>query len=216
MNQIEIRNASWKSKFKKAVGSVAEKKDMTSAAIRFGRNIGCAGLPEPVVFLLLDVSISMKGKPLEFAKQGAVQFAGEAHGKGYRIGIISFGSQARLIAKPTGELERLSESINSLCIDGSTNMADGLFKAHTQLKDPLHADTSVVLVTDGYPNDPDKAFDVARSLKNRKIHILTLGTEDADFEFLKLISTSDKLAHTISTEKLISGMTSMAKLLPGA
>ena len=50
------------------------------------------------VFFLLDCSGSMSSNnKLQFAIKGGIEYAKDANGKGYKIGLISFGSSATKI-----------------------------------------------------------------------------------------------------------------------
>ncbi len=182
----------------------------TNQAPAFGVTAMTLGLN---TILLLDCSSSMSGSPLLQVKAGAVDFAVTAQKKGYRIGLISFDSEARLLTDPTESLEHLKSKIGSLYGAGSTNMTEAIELGHKKL-DRYTGQRCMVLLTDGAPDNRQSALQAAREAKSAGIDIITIGTEGADHEFLKELASAKDLAVATTTERLSRELASTANLLP--
>lgn len=170
-----------------------------------------------VTYLLVDCSGSMAGEDkLEKSKAGAIDFSHNAIQKGYSVGIIAFGSEARLISEAVSNISDLEGNIKRINIDGSTNMAAALVLAEEKLAkiDSPNAQRVIVLITDGIPDNVDATLRVAKECKAKGISIITLGTDDADKDFLKKIATDGSLTEIVSSSGLKQAIASAGNLLP--
>ena len=166
------------------------------------------------VYLVIDCSISMAdGNKMNQAKRGASGFANESQRKGYSVGLIQFSSSAEHISEPQKELVSLNAAIERMAAGGSTNMAAALNMATEKFAD-RHGEKIICLVTDGMPDSRESAIAAANHAKNEQIDIMTIGTDDADRQFLEEIATRKELSAKVSREQLAQGMVSMARLLP--
>ncbi len=138
------------------------------------------------VVFAVDVSGSMSGMPIEMAKTEILDVVRRFLELPYgRVGLVAFGSQAEVLCEPTTNMERLAEAMKRLVPFGSTNLADGLrLAAERALRFPISAG-SIVVVTDGFPDDPDAAMNAAADLRQKGLSLfvlgLRLGTVDAAF-----------------------------------
>jgi len=154
----------------------------------------------------------MCGNKLEQARDEAKALLRKAVGGGYAAGLISFSSSATRVSKPTTDLATLEHAIDRLVGGGSTNLAAAVRLATEDLQvGPLR---TMVLVTDGQPDDRPLALDAARSAHQAGITIIAVGTDDADTEFLRLIASATELAIPVSAKHLASGIRQAAALLP--
>lgn len=165
------------------------------------------------VYLLLDCSGSMNGQKLSKAKSGALKFTGDAIANGYRVGLIQFGSNAVHLCEPQRNLSILVSKLRDMGIIGSTNMTDAIRLATQKLlgKGPFR---SICIVTDGMPDDPQTASDAAQQAKKHGIDIITIGTDDADDDFLKKIATRRELGIKVPQDQFEKTIASAAKMLP--
>ena len=107
---------------------------------------------------VIDVSGSMSGAKLDYAKRSAIKLI-EHLKTGDYCGVIAFGSDVYVVAEPTridGDAkERLKAEVGKLGIRGSTNFAGGLLKA-IELVDKLDLPATVIqriiMFTDGQAN----------------------------------------------------------------
>lgn len=169
-----------------------------------------------IVYLLIDCSLSMKeGNKMSQAKNGAAGFADEAIRRGYSIGLIKFAGYATHILEPQNELARLKDSIERIGFDGGTNITDAIKMATDRLKDERR-EKVMCIVTDGNPYPPDckeNALDAAYEARSKGIDIMTIGTDDADKDFLRLIASRSDFVVSVKRTQLAEGIASAAKLL---
>ncbi len=139
----------------------------------------------------IDVSGSMHGPPLEEAKQAAMAFVKKSDLAHMSVGLVEFGSNARKCIDPIQNARSIEKAIKQLAISGSTNMMDGIVEAHAMLgsaEDPRF----IILLTDGYPDDPGGAIRAADAAKADGIDIITIGTGGADEEYLRKLASCDE------------------------
>lgn len=165
------------------------------------------------VYFLIDCSTSMAGYKLEEAKQGILDFTRDAIGKGYLIGLIEFASSATILCKPGQDITLLRECLKTMKAYGGTNIAVAIKTAIEALQD-VKGDRVIVIATDGQPNKVNAALEAGQAAKDDGIDIITIGTDDADQEFLKKMASRDELARKVSSEKFAQGIASAAQLLP--
>jgi Mg-chelatase subunit ChlD len=165
------------------------------------------------VYLLVDCSSSMSGAKILQAKQGALGFAEKAVKSRYSVGLVSFSDIAEQLAIPRKELATFGSKLQGLAALGSTNMTDALdFATHELMLRP--GIRVIVIVTDGEPDSKESCLVAARRAKEAGIDIITIGTDGADQEFLKLLSTRMGLSVNICQSQLKAGISDAARLLP--
>jgi len=165
------------------------------------------------VYFLIDCSASMAGYKLEEAKEGILDFARDAIRKDYLLGLIEFSSSATVLCKPGQNLTLLEECLKTMHASGGTNLAAAIEIASEALKD-LECDRAMVIATDGLPNKVNAALKAGQEAKNNGIDIITIGTDDADQEFLKKLASRADLGRKVPAEKFAQGIASSAQLLP--
>jgi Mg-chelatase subunit ChlD len=166
-----------------------------------------------VVYLLLDTSGSMEGQKLAQAKKGAINFAEDARGKGYAVGVITFSTTATHLCEPQQDISTLNQYLERIDAGGSTNMTDAILLALQKMGD-RGVYRTIVIVTDGMPDSQEIALEVAQEAKASGIDILTIGTDDADRDFLAKLASKTELSVKVLSDRLEQGITSMAKMLP--
>lgn len=196
--QSEIKNSteSWLQKVEQVTG-----KRLSPATPALG-----------VVYLLLDVSVSMEGKKLSDAIEGAVGFAEDAVKKGYAVGVIRFSERTESVFKASRDVAALATAVRRLTIDSGTLISPPLLLAHEKLAS-VRLKRVAVLFTDGEAQDQSDALRAADRLKKDGIDIIAIGTEDADSEFLRLIASRRDLAVATTTRQIASAIRKSAGLL---
>ena len=113
--------------------------------------------------LIIDVSGSMAGRPIQVAREATQRFVNDviaAPGRNY-IAIVAFGTHAnvRIPFTLADESNRaaLTNAVNGLVTAGSTNMFGGLNVAQQQLLNQIDLNrpnvfSNVLLMSDGLPN----------------------------------------------------------------
>jgi len=160
--------------------------------------------------LLIDGSASMGDSKKRFATDGAIAFAQGALEKNYSVGVVGFASNARLICKPTTDLERIRKACGCWPVSGGTFICAGLNAAVNLGLEPGDV---VVVVTDGACGQPDETLSIASRLKARKIEILAIGTDDADQSFLQRLASRPDLGLKVEVGKFASAIGDASKLL---
>jgi len=166
------------------------------------------------VYLVIDCSISMSGDKLNQAKKGAIDFAKDALDKGYLTGLIQFEKTATHLCKPVKEIHILEQCIKNIYIGESTNMADAIRIARQHLLYDKKAPRVMVIATDGVPNSKEETLYEAGQAKKEGISIITIGTDDADSDFLKKLATQTNLGVKVAKEQFGESITAAAKILP--
>jgi len=166
------------------------------------------------VYLVVDCSGSMEeGNKLNQAKKGAMNFANEALNKGYLTGLIKFDSSAAHLCEPTRDISLLERRLKNIEIGGSTNMAEAINMAFQKLRN-RNGLRVIVIATDGMPDSEEEALYEAEQAKKARIDIITVGTDDADKDFLRKLASRSDLGVKVSREQFGKGISSVAKMLP--
>jgi len=165
------------------------------------------------VYLVIDTSGSMVGDKLEQVKKGVIDFAKDAFRKEYAVGLISFNTFAKHVCEPTFEMAIMKDKIREMYATGSTNMADAIKIAHDHLK-KLDNTRVIVIATDGLPDNAQDALLEGTKAKEDKIDIITIGTDDANQEFLKRLATRADLGKKVTREVFSQAISSASNLLP--
>lgn len=169
---------------------------------------------ESLVYLLIDCSGSMAGNKLTRAKNGALDFAETAFNDGYAVGLISFSDDVSHLCSPISKIQDLSAAVNSLQIQGGTNLTPAIEEVVERFEGKSGALRAMVIVTDGLTSNPQDALNAADRAKQLGISILTIGTNDADFDFLSQLASDTELAKQVSDDYLEEAISSAAKMLP--
>lgn len=186
-----------------------------------GESISTQGKPVDIhlsdkqayVYLVVDCSGSMIGDKLEQAKQGILDFAANALKNEYRVGLIGFETEARLICEPVCDIQVLLPGVKALRAGGSTNMVDAVKIAHCTLKN-LAGTRVIVIATDGMPDNAPAALKAAQLAKNDHIDFIAIGTDDANQVFLQKLATRRELAAKVSSDVFAKAIASASNLLP--
>jgi molecular chaperone DnaK (HSP70) len=168
---------------------------------------------EPVrVYLLMDVSSSMAGAPLEEAQAAARAFLDRCDFTTAEVGLISFSGAATLQAEATDNARKVAAAIARLEADGTTNLSDALTLARDRLAATDRA-RYVVLLTDGYPDAPEGAVWEAAQAREDGIRIVAIGTGDADRDYLRRLSNTDEGAIFARRGELIQAFGHIARVI---
>ena len=130
------------------------------------------------IALVLDVSSSMEGTPLEETKAASVKFIDTILKESARIGVITYESEANRIADFSTNREALIKEIENVSEGGSTNIEAGLKEAEKMLEDSNAQKKIIVLMSDGEPNEGkigEELTSYTEKLKEQGIIIYTLG-----------------------------------------
>jgi Mg-chelatase subunit ChlD len=173
-------------------------------------------LPEVMsacAFILIDCSKSMRGVKIAQARDGAIAFAENARGKGYSVGLIGFATSAETLCLPEENFSTLVSRAERLEAKGTTNVAEAITVAARELS-ARPGTRAIVIATDGMPDDQAAALDAARKAKDAGIDVITIGTDDADRDFLRKVASRSDLVVNVARNELREGIAGVARLLP--
>jgi Mg-chelatase subunit ChlD len=168
------------------------------------------------VYLVIDCSGSMDEGKLEQVKRGVIDFAYDAKKKGYLTGLIQFHTYPTHLCEPVIDTSILEQQINNIELGSDTCMAKAIALAHQNLKN-LDGHRVMVIATDGYPNgpgDPEASLEAGEKAKRDGIDIITIGTDEADREFLSKLASKTELSEKVAWPLFGSTIALMAKKLP--
>jgi len=164
------------------------------------------------IYIVVDCSGSMIGNKLEQAKSGVIDFAKDAFRKDYLVGIIKFSSKAEHLSEPTNDIAILQNKIKSIHASGSTNLTAAIKMAYSKLID-FTGSKVIVIATDGMPDNVKSSLKEANNAKTDGIEILTIGTDDADIEFLKKLASRTELSKKVPSEMFAQAILEASLLL---
>lgn len=152
------------------------------------------------IMMIADFSGSLQGKE-RIMVNGIRQFSRKftLTNDGVRIGLISFSDAAILRTTYTGDSTVLNNYIDNLeyvQADGSTHVGLALEMTMDQIVRYGRQDVKkiVVIVTDGIPNDKEKALQMGELLKMNNVVIggvMVIGMYGYDEHFLRNLTTKD-------------------------
>jgi Ca-activated chloride channel family protein len=130
--------------------------------------------------LVLDTSASMRGEGIANVKAAARQIV-EQMGDRDRLTLIAFSSKAKLVIESTelrgdARADALA-AIDKIVADGTTDLAGGMTLGLQQVlahRTPNGIDR-IVLLADGFPNDPAPIPSIVASAAANRVAVTTLG-----------------------------------------
>jgi tight adherence protein B len=143
------------------------------------------------IMLVIDVSGSMQGAPIDSARAAARSFVEQVTDQA-DIGVLSFGNDVAEVSPLGGPRGAALAAIDALAAGGETSLYDGLVAAGEALGD-TDAPKFVVVLSDGA--DTASAADVAGATAalretGANLYAVTLQSPDADFASLEGIAQS--------------------------
>lgn len=157
-------------------------------------NCGQSVVTKPVdVILVIDNSGSMRGTPLQQAKQAAQAFVRQMDLNNDRIGVVQFDSVAHLTHPLDTDQTAVIQAIEGIPLGGGTAIHAGLQTAFNELHSNARSDTTqvIVLLSDGESNRT-AAERAASTAKAAGIKIISVGLGSRlDETLLRNISTPD-------------------------
>lgn len=131
--------------------------------------------------LLIDTSGSMDGAGIEEVRQAAIAYVQRQRFAFTQLALVSFDSVADLKVPLTFDRDTVVAGCRSLKPAGTTNLAAGLRTATQALGAAGSGKPrSIILFTDGSPDDRSTAIEAARQARNQGIVIAAIRTTDAD------------------------------------
>lgn len=130
------------------------------------------------IVLVLDVSGSMSGTPMEETKKASINFIDTILDEDASIGIVTYDNSASMLSDFSVNETALTTAVSSIYDGGETNIESGLAQARSMLNTSNAKKKIIVLMSDGEPNDGKEGDDLiayADDIKDDGIIIYTLG-----------------------------------------
>ena len=137
-----------------------------------------SGSDERDIALVLDVSGSMGGTPMNETKNASEKFINTVLKEDSSIGVVTYDNTSMCIADFCMNERYLTNAIQNLNSGGGTNMEAGLSQAYSMLQSSNAKKKIIVLMSDGEPNEGktgNELIEFAETIKNEGIYIYTLG-----------------------------------------
>lgn len=130
------------------------------------------------IVLVLDVSGSMAGTPMEETKKASINFVETILEEDASIGVVTYDNSASRASDFSVNKDSLKNIVSGLYDGGGTNIEAGLMEAQSMLNSSNAKKKIIVLMSDGEPNDGKEGDDLvayAGEIKNSGVMIYTLG-----------------------------------------
>ena len=134
------------------------------------------------------------------------------------VGIVLFSSAAKIHQAATYNKQELAKSISLIerhhLVGGSTNLSDAIALLTMNIQGYLRESVeTVVIVTDGKPDNKDTALTEGNCLKGLGTEILVIATEDADWDFLEKLRSRPDLSIRTTNENLEHAIRDAGRML---
>jgi hypothetical protein len=165
------------------------------------------------VYLAIDLSGSMSGRPLADAQQAMRAFVEKSDLTHTSVGLIGFSDRVRVAEKALQDSQRILKAITKLEINeklGYGNATHPFDEAHGLLANQPGSRYLVVLADGVWSNQP-RAITCAKRCHAAGIEVIAIGFGGADKAFLKAIASSDEGA--LYTPNLQGAFESIAQVI---
>ena len=173
---------------------------------------------EGVLYLALDLSGSMEGGPLHYAKEAMKGFVEEFDTGRINIGIACFAEKAKIRLDATDNKKAINKAIDSIekCDVGRGTSAEPLTVMLPRIRKYSYAGFKyAVVLTDGswYDGADKKALKIKEEYLRNGIEIVALGFGKAKYEFLRELSTREDLAEVEDIARLDKMLLKIARMI---
>lgn len=130
------------------------------------------------IVLVLDVSGSMAGSPMDETKKASTKFIDTILDEDASIGLVTYDDSASMLSDFSVDKKYLTEAVTNISDGGGTNIESGLAQAKSMLDSSNAKKKIIVLMSDGEPNEGKGGEDLiayADDIKSDDILIYTLG-----------------------------------------
>ncbi len=168
------------------------------------------------IVLVLDASGSMSGTPIQEAKNAAAKFIQTVMDskEDASISVVTYDNSAVTVSPLTSNKESLLSAVDRISSGGGTDIEAGLARAEQLLNERNAKKKSIVLLSDGLPNDGktgDSLIEYAASIKDQDVYIYTLGFFDQLYDSEKV--AAQQLMGAIASEGMHYEVTSADDLV---
>lgn len=172
------------------------------------------------VLLLVDLSGSMYGDPLEKAVEASHEFADQLGTDSFAIGVAAFASSFVKVEPPSQDPETIHDGIQRL-LNSDVQGAAGLGNENNPFGEvpPLFSQDMdpklCIILTDGEWYQGDQAIDAAKTCHRLGIETVAIGFGTANESFLRSISSMKDLAQFTDLGHLGDSFSNIARVIGG-
>ena len=135
-----------------------------------------------VTSLVLDISTSMDGEPLERIQDAAIDTVATLTGQDIPVGLLAFESVTHVLSAPTLDAEELNQLIAGLEATGRTALFDAVIEGVDQLAS-VEGLPNLVVFADGEDNESEATFDDAvAAAVDAEVPVIVVAFETERFE----------------------------------
>ena len=166
------------------------------------------------VYLAIDVSGSMSGKPLKEAKKAAHQFLHEVDLTAASIGIIEWSNKEKTLLEASQNARQISAAIDAMRTGrtgyGTRGNPFAPIFEHLEHAPGLRYG---LILTDGKLDRKRQAIETAEACRAAGIEIIAIGFGKADRKFLDQVSSSDQHSFFVDMNQLGDAFSTIAQEL---
>jgi molecular chaperone DnaK len=164
------------------------------------------------VYMALDVSGSMAGRPLEEAKQAALSFMAEVDLSQCSIGVMEWSDRVQTLAAASQNAKQVARALNGLRVGRTGSGTSGnpfaaIYKALVQAEGVRYG----LVLTDGALYNQQAAIESANQCKRAGIEIIAIGFGRARRDFLQRVSSSDAHSFFVDMNQLTTTFSTIAQ-----
>ncbi len=139
--------------------------------------------PEPLaVVLVMDVSTSMKGKPLLDAKAAAQTFLQSMKPED-QIAIVAFDSRSRIVSNLTSDKDTLLSAVKKLSGKGETALHDAVMSGLEILSQTSGGNKNLIVISDGKDTASVTSLEVILDeAREANVPIFGVGLQSPEFD----------------------------------
>lgn len=167
------------------------------------------------VIIAIDLSGSMSGKPMNMARNAAMEFVSKIDLNIHCVGIMGFADRSKMFSNLTHEISSIESAINKLDCNasrvgyGNDNNPLGdtidIFKYKEDSKNIL------IVLTDGVWSSQKQAIKSSDYCREVGYEVVAIGFGSADKKFLERISTNSENALMTNLDNLVDSFGSIAQ-----
>ncbi len=134
------------------------------------------------VVLVIDVSGSMDGAPLEAAKAAAIQFVNQKREQD-SIALVTFASEVELLVPFTDNARAVTARIADLTAEGGTNFFDAIVRSAELYDADPDLQPHIIALTDGADDGSRSSVDEAiAAVTDNEVRVFGIALESEDFQ----------------------------------
>lgn len=167
------------------------------------------------VIIAIDLSGSMSGRPMNMARNAAMEFVSKIDLNIHCVGIMGFADRSKMFSNLTHEISFIESAINKLDCNASRvgygNDNNPLGDAIDIFKYKEDSKNILIVLTDGVWSSQKLAIKSSDYCREVGYEVVAIGFGSADKKFLERISTNSENALMTNLDNLVDSFGSIAQ-----